>query len=218
MTIPSESEPLPEELKVPVGIADGLLEPAGTSSTSGDGTGPTEEVEAVAESSEEAPGSNGNEQEVASLASTLTPRVPHVGAGSGGGLLGFLNTYNNRLGRFSLTGNGTDSNNINGNTTRGNNGDGTELPGGLGDMEGGAATVDARGRQFPLSTVLVVGLIAFLIGSLLRSLVSPGDFVYFVTDARELEGLGGWREMRRVVEMQYVAGGWDLQVAVVRRH
>lgn len=58
--IPSESEPLPEELKVPVGIADELLEPSSTSSTSGDGTRPTEEVKTVSESREETPSSNVN--------------------------------------------------------------------------------------------------------------------------------------------------------------
>ncbi|KAG6895518.1 hypothetical protein C0992_000889 [Termitomyces sp. T32_za158] len=56
--IPSESEPLPEELKVPVGIADELLEPAGTSSTSGDGTRPTEEVKTVTENREDTPNRN----------------------------------------------------------------------------------------------------------------------------------------------------------------
>lgn len=169
---------------------------------------------------------------MASLAATLTPRVPHVGAVSGGGLLGFLNTYNNPLARFSSslggTSNTTDPNtgNNNDNTTRGNTSGGDvkegtgspKLPGGLGDMEGAAVTADARGRQFPLSTVLVVALIAFLIGSLLRSLVTPADFIYFVTDSGELEGMRGWREMRRVMEMKYVVGGWDLQVAIVRRH
>jgi hypothetical protein len=68
--------------------------------------------------------------------------------------------------------------------------------------------------------VLVAALIAFLIGSLLRSLLSPADFIYVVTDLREAEeanSVGGWREIRRLVEMKYVAGGWDFQIAVVRR-
>ena len=72
-----------------------------------------------------------------------------------------------------------------------------------------------------MSTVLVVALIAFLIGSLLRSLLSPADFIYVVTDLREAEeanSVRGWREIRRLVEMKYVAGGWDFQIAVVRRH
>ncbi|KAG5735141.1 hypothetical protein E4T56_gene20463 [Termitomyces sp. T112] len=226
--IPSESEPLPEGLKVPVGIADELLDPASTSSTSGDGSRPTEEAKSVTNSGEETP-NNANDQEVASSASTLTPRAPHVGTGSGGGLLGFLNTYNNPLARFSAlagTSNTTESNNgNNSSTTKTNTAEGDEtgsanprLPGGLGDVEGSAVTADGRGRQFPLSTVLVVGLIAFLIGSLLRSLVSPADFIYFARDEGELEEMGGWREMRRVVSMKYVFGGWDLQVAVVRRH
>lgn len=72
-----------------------------------------------------------------------------------------------------------------------------------------------------MSTVLVVAVIAFLIGSLLRSLLSPADFIYVVTDLKDAEEANngvGWREMRRLVEMKYVVGGWDLQVAVVRRH
>jgi hypothetical protein len=34
--------------------------------------------------------------------------------------------------------------------------------------------------------------------------------------AREAEA--GWREIRRLVEVKYLVGGWDFQVAVVRRH
>jgi hypothetical protein len=72
-----------------------------------------------------------------------------------------------------------------------------------------------------MSTVLVVALIAFLIGSLLRSLLSPADFIYVVTDLRDAEeanSVAGWREIRRLLEVKYVVGGWDFQVAVVRRH
>ncbi|KDR80861.1 hypothetical protein GALMADRAFT_1112139 [Galerina marginata CBS 339.88] len=84
------------------------------------------------------------------------------------------------------------------------------------------------------STLVFVALIAFLIGSLLRSLLSPADFIYVVTDrgaatveeaaaagARAVgqEGaVGGWREIRRLVEVKYLVGGWDFQVAAVRRH
>lgn len=109
--------------------------------------------------------------------------------------------------------------------------------------------------MYPLSTLLLVGLIAFLIGSLLRSLLSPADFMYVVEPAPAAitvggEGVvtlaqdggvpvgyvkedlelaaqqpnapmklttGGWREIRRLLEVKYLMGGWDLQVAVVRR-
>lgn len=74
--------------------------------------------------------------------------------------------------------------------------------------------------SYPLSSVLVVAIIAFLLGSLLRSLLSPAEFVYVVRDARDAEDAGGgqWREIKRLLEVKYIAGGWDFQVAVVRRH
>jgi hypothetical protein len=74
------------------------------------------------------------------------------------------------------------------------------------------------GKRFTLWAVIVIGLISFLIGSLLRSLISPADFMYVVGDVREAGEMGGgWREVRRLVEVKYIAGGWDFQIAVVRR-
>lgn len=102
-----------------------------------------------------------------------------------------------------------------------------KLPGGLGDIDGAGTSMNAPGvaegarRLYPMSTVLVVALIAFLIGSLLRSLLSPADFIYVVTDLQEAEEaniVSGWREIRRLVEIKYAIGGWDFQVAAVRRH
>jgi hypothetical protein len=79
--------------------------------------------------------------------------------------------------------------------------------------------VEGAGRRFTLWAVIIVGLISFLIGSLLRSLISPADFIYVVTDLGEVgEITGGWREVKRLVEVKYMAGGWDFQIAVVRRH
>ena len=74
--------------------------------------------------------------------------------------------------------------------------------------------------MYPLSTVVIVALIAFLVGSLLRSLLSPADFVYVVTDEKEMGSVGGagWREMKRLLEVKDVVGGWDFQIAVMRRH
>ena len=72
---------------------------------------------------------------------------------------------------------------------------------------------------YPLSTVVIVALIAFLVGSLLRSLLSPADFIYVVTDEKEIGNVSaGWREIKRLFEVKYVVGGWDFQIAVVRRH
>ncbi|KAF8159313.1 hypothetical protein B0H34DRAFT_398611 [Crassisporium funariophilum] len=79
-----------------------------------------------------------------------------------------------------------------------------------------------RQLRYSLSTVVFVALIAFLIGSLLRSLLSPADFIYVVTDAsgsgQHAQEATGWREIRRLLEIKYLVGGWDFQVAVVRRH
>ena len=74
-------------------------------------------------------------------------------------------------------------------------------------------------QEYPLRAVILIALIAFLLGSLLRSLLSPSDFIYVVTDVGSLEQEeGGWREIRRLVEVKYLVGGWDFQIAVVRRH
>lgn len=158
------------------------------------------------------------------------PRVPRVASG---GLLGFLHAYNNPLARFTTasTTATNETKTITASTTTTNTDTtmmgasppstpGPQLPGGLGDLEATPNNGQAR-RQYPMSTVLVVAVIAFLIGSLLRSLLSPADFIYVVTDLKDAEEANngvGWREMRRLVEMKYVVGGWDLQVAVVRRH
>ena len=69
-----------------------------------------------------------------------------------------------------------------------------------------------------LPMVIIVALIAFLIGSLLRSLLSPADFIYVVTDLQDVEHSTGWREIKRLLEFKYILGGWDFQIAMVRRH
>lgn len=89
----------------------------------------------------------------------------------------------------------------------------------------------ARAARFSLPTLVASVLIAFLVGSLLRSLLSPADFIYVVTDLGDVpDGVTrhpdgalaqvepGWREIKRLVELKYIAGGWDFQIAVVRRH
>lgn len=93
-------------------------------------------------------------------------------------------------------------------------------------MAATATTTQPRphANGYPLSTLIVVALIAFLMGSLLRSLISPADFIYVMPDSELSAGMGGeeggagWREIRRLVEVKYLVGGWDFQVAVVRRH
>jgi hypothetical protein len=76
-----------------------------------------------------------------------------------------------------------------------------------------------RNRLFPLSTLLLVGVLSFLLGSLIRSLLSPADFVLYAPRP----GTGGpeaddhWREIRRLVEWRGAWLGDDLVVAVVKR-
>lgn len=94
---------------------------------------------------------------------------------------------------------------------------------GSGGLLAGAQMRDVPRRTgtgtYPLSTVVIVALIAFLVGSLLRSLLSPADFIYVVTDEKEIGNVSvGWREIKRLLEVKYVVGGWDFQIAVVRRH
>ncbi|KAG6852904.1 hypothetical protein C0991_008273 [Blastosporella zonata] len=235
--IPSESEPLPEELMVPVGIADELLEPVSTRSTAPDSPLETGEARASEGPRSDDAANAKKEQEAATcVPDTLTPHVPHV-ASSGGGLMGFWHGYNNPLAMFTTsvttttttTSEKKDDDNNNTGTTSSNNANSDTTPSaeegspkadaGSGEVEVGVEVAGNGRRQFPLSTVLVVALIAFLIGSLLRSLLSPADFIYFVTDVGDgEEGVGGWREIRRLLEVKYVLGGWDFQVAVVRRH
>jgi hypothetical protein len=152
---------------------------------------------------------------------------------NGGGFLGFLQGYPIPLTRFAS---GSISNGKNGHkatntgTSSASNASPADrsksvsasptdvVPGGLVNLAAVASTIP---RTYPLSTVVIVALIAFLIGSLLRSLLSPADFIYVVKDLREAEDagvVGGWREIRRLFEMKYVLGGWDFQIAAVRRH
>ena len=80
----------------------------------------------------------------------------------------------------------------------------------------------AQRVTIPLSSAIVIALISFLLGSLLRSLLSPADFVYVARDVQDMHEFGdehgGWRELRRLMELRYIFGGWDFVVAVVRRH
>lgn len=51
-------------------------------------------------------------------------------------------------------------------------------------------------------------------------MLSPADFVYVVSDLHDVseDVSAGWREIRRLLELKYIVGGWDFQVALVRRH
>ncbi|EJU03602.1 hypothetical protein DACRYDRAFT_114977, partial [Dacryopinax primogenitus] len=76
--------------------------------------------------------------------------------------------------------------------------------------------------QFSLKFVVVTAIIAFLLGSLIRSLLSPADFMFYPSQNKNdsLQGEdGGWREVKRLIEMKWILWGWDAVIfAVVRRH
>jgi hypothetical protein len=74
-------------------------------------------------------------------------------------------------------------------------------------------------RRHSTATVIIVAIIAFLVGSLLRSLISPADFIYMGSSKSPSEhpDADGWRQVKRLVEIKYGWWGWDFVVAVVRR-
>lgn len=162
---------------------------------------------------------------------------------SSGGLLGFLQGYPNPLTRFGVGMGGSGMSvaddkgkgkaSTGGATTNTTGGEIETLPvpgdikdemgvstetGNVGVNQQAKRVAQTRASVYPMSTLVVVAVIAFLLGSLLRSLISPADFVYIGESAPQPEGGGGWREIRRLFEVKYVFGGWDLQIAAVRRH
>jgi hypothetical protein len=151
-----------------------------------------------------------------------TPEPAPINTGPASGLLGFLNSYPNPFLRFSASTNPSPTGSTKSSPRLGATRKVTSTS---------VATISlnepspsslsrVRGQLYPLSTIIIVALISFLVGSLLRSLLSPADFIYVATDLRETEGQfkTGWREIRRLLEIRYIAAGWDFQVAVVRRH
>lgn len=93
---------------------------------------------------------------------------------------------------------------------------GRKLPGGLADID--APHEPSPASVYPLSTLVIIALIAFLIGSLFRSLLSPADFIYVVRELGEDEEAKDWREIRRLIEVKYIAWGYDVCIMLVRRH
>lgn len=173
-----------------------------------------EENSTSSESSEETPGVQQPEL-------PLTPHAPSHTPSTG--LLGFLQSYPNPLTRFTTT-TGSQNGIANGTSSSSNTSSSRKLPGGLVDIDAtGVSHQQSTTSMYPLSTVIFVAMIAFLFGSLLRSLVSPADFIYVVSDLTEADtsaaaAVNGWREIRRLLEVKHIVGGWDFQIAVVRRH
>ncbi|KAJ7585039.1 hypothetical protein C8J56DRAFT_949719 [Mycena floridula] len=200
----SATEAIPEELKLPVGVADTLLDRSIAVAV----PAPDKQTLSVTENDIPVDGEKAVETKVAS-AEPPEPSTP-----SSGRILGFLHSY--PLARFGSSGSSPGS---------GSNGN-LKVPGGLGDLDAERDTIRAGPRHYSRSETIFIALIAFLIGSLLRSLLSPADFIYVVTDLQNAKDVdvnswsngNGWREIRRLFEMKYIAGGWDFQIAIVRRH
>ncbi|GAA5972951.1 hypothetical protein JCM21900_006489 [Sporobolomyces salmonicolor] len=88
-------------------------------------------------------------------------------------------------------------------------------------------------RTYSLGFVIAVAIIAFLLGSLLRSLLTPADYIIYRPDSAAQHGHEveqallqafdpnrRWREAKRLVELRTTWMGvvnWDLIVAAVRR-
>jgi len=204
---------LSEEFQAPVAVAVHLLDPAVTASR----MSPSESEAKETGVKEEPQSSQDTGPNMASAAASPEVTTPQT---RGSGLLGFLGSYQNPLSHFSTRA----STPTNGSTT-----DLAALatkeaqpPGMYVDAARVARSSHAASaprQEYPLRVVILIALIAFLLGSLLRSLLSPSDFIYVVTDVGSLEHVeNGWREIRRLVEVKYLVGGWDFQIAVVRRH
>ena len=138
----------------------------------------------------------------------------------GGRLLSFLGSYQNPLSHFSTrasTPMNRSTTDLAGLATKEAQPPGVYLD--AAKVARSLRSISVPRQEYPLRVVILIALIAFLLGSLLRSLLSPSDFIYVVTDVGSLEQVeSGWREIRRLVEVKYLVGGWDFQIAVVRRH
>lgn len=89
-------------------------------------------------------------------------------------------------------------------------------------------------QVYSLSFVILVALVAFLCGSLLRSLLTPADFVLDLDTSASLNGAGGtvdvkllqalhpdrrWRQARRLFELRlprFILDS-DLMIASVKK-
>lgn len=205
------ADQIPEELRQPIAVSEHLYEaavleslnaPEQTAGQTGDAN-PKPDDDQGATGSANIPHGN------------PAPEGDTPSASASGGLLGFLNSYPNPLARFTSSTPRTP-------LPESPSSDLRKLPGGFNEADRPLALATltrTSGRTYPLSMLLAVALIAFLLGSFLRSLLSPADFIYVVTDLKEVdESTVGWREIRRLLEIKYLIGGWDFQIAVVRRH
>ncbi|KAH8093251.1 hypothetical protein BXZ70DRAFT_949630 [Cristinia sonorae] len=219
----SESEPVPNDLQVPIAVAEHFHDESFPKLVSA-AQEPIEETESP---------SSPVEEKKAEMETVSSPTETSAVDNAASGIFRFWNVYPNSLLRFASAPSSrppsvalspsnptlveeSESPSLASeppktNETTGND-DAPSVPGAM-----CLASSSQTGRQmYPLSMLIMAALIGFLLGSLLRSLISPADFIYVSTDLKELEA--GWREIKRLVEVKYIVGGWDFQIAVVRRH
>ncbi|KAH7890937.1 hypothetical protein F5I97DRAFT_1840039 [Phlebopus sp. FC_14] len=212
-----DGESFPDGLQVPLARAEDLLDSSAMAPAADVSEDPKTPEENGPKQEEAEKGPAADAPEMGAAPQTLAPPA------MSGGLFTFLNGYPNALTRWATR---PSSGRSSAAPSRQASGTLPKLPGSLGEGETGPtvgastpSTLTSRAPTYPLSTVLIIAIIAFLIGSLLRSLLSPADFIYVATDIHDAEEMkAGWREIRRLVEVKYIVGGWDFQIAVVRRH
>ncbi|KAJ7460736.1 hypothetical protein FB451DRAFT_1270154 [Mycena latifolia] len=198
---PNEPEVLSDQLKTPVAVANNLLDAGALTAVAVDGEKSTE----LRDNSN----AEGSEETVGTPLTDAPPAPPVVQHAGPSGLLGFLHT------RFTSSTQNTGASSAVSVTSPART---RKLPGGLGDIDAPHETRTGAAAVYPLSTVVIIALIAFLIGSLFRSLLSPADFIYVVRELGEDGEAKGWREIRRLIEVKYIAWGYDVHIALVRRH
>lgn len=240
--ISNEAHSFPDELTVPSAIADDLLDPnVPIPSTLVEAEPSDEATETMSTIGEEERASTPVSDLLSSYHTLLTspqqpePVNPSPEPSNGNGLLGLLQSYQKSMSRFNL--NFTSSGSSPKETpstpktlSRTPHGSSSSLA----TIARHKPSTDKRGsrqrvaqvppapRMHPTSTLIIVALVAFLLGSLLRSLLSPADFIYVATDMNDtpnnIQEYSGWREIKRLLEIKYLVGGYDFQVALVRRH
>ncbi|SCV67425.1 BQ2448_5036 [Microbotryum intermedium] len=199
------SSTLPEELRRPIAVAVRLLTPKPESSTVDDLDYPDPKSPGAVTPAEE----EGARSPVCADKSGASPVISRratatgeMATGGSGPLLGILGAYPlSRLGSSMVT--------------------------------TAAATRDSvvsSEKHYSLSCVLVVAIISFLLGSLLRSLLTPADYIiYRPADAegqhveralmQAFDTERPWREARRLIEVRLFPRlfNWDYIVAAVKR-
>ncbi|THH28692.1 hypothetical protein EUX98_g5497 [Antrodiella citrinella] len=226
-----EAECVPPELQEPIAIAEHLLDETAPKRASVEAVA-TEDTESVAPLDEE-------KVDIPETAvADNEPRSPDT---TTSGILRFLNSYPNPLLRFSssssrqvpgaltsasspaLVGSQQrvlSSSSLSSEKSKAKERDAASSTSLIAEGVAFMSKTRVVQQMYPLRTLIIAALIGFLLGSLLRSLISPADFIYVSTDMKDVESTAasGWREIRRLVEIKYILGGWDFQIAVVRRH